>query len=90
MSNTNITAFKTDEAKPSYCLNACTKLHESLYVRVKKSKTIPVTDREGPQGCETFRVPHFLDNWLTDGGKVVSHMRRPRFTPRNLSGTHFC
>jgi hypothetical protein len=26
----------------------------------KKGKTIPVTGREGPQGCETSRLPHFL------------------------------
>jgi hypothetical protein len=42
---------------------------------------ILVTDREGPEGCETFRVPHYLDNRLTDGGKVVSLTRRPPFTP---------
>jgi hypothetical protein len=33
----------------------------------KKSKAIPVTGRGGPQGCETSRIPHFLDNRLTDG-----------------------
>jgi hypothetical protein len=32
----------------------------------KKSKAIPVTDRGGPQGYETSRLPHFLDNRLTD------------------------
>jgi hypothetical protein len=37
-----------------------------------KSKAIPITDREGPQGCETLRVPHYLDNRLRDGGKAVS------------------
>jgi hypothetical protein len=35
-----------------------------------------------------------LDNRLTDGGKVVSPMHRPHFTPQKLyfsaSGTHFC
>jgi hypothetical protein len=30
---------------------------------------IPVTGRGGPQGYETSRLSHFLDNQLTDGGK---------------------
>jgi hypothetical protein len=54
----------------------------------KKGKTIPVTGRGGPQGCETSRLLHFLDNRLTDGGGIVSLTRRPPFTP--LPGTHFC
>jgi hypothetical protein len=37
-----------------------------------KDKAIPVTGRGGPLGCETLRLPHFLDNRLTDGGKVDS------------------
>jgi hypothetical protein len=41
-----------------------------------KVKTIPVTDRGGPQGCETSRLPHFLYNRLTDGGEVVSLTRQ--------------
>jgi hypothetical protein len=28
--------------------------------KYKKGKSIPVTSREGPQGCETSRLPHFL------------------------------
>jgi hypothetical protein len=32
----------------------------------------------------------YLDNRLTGGGEVVSLMRRPPFTPRNIPGTHFC
>jgi hypothetical protein len=26
----------------------------------KKRKAIPVTDHEGPHGCETLRLPHFV------------------------------
>jgi hypothetical protein len=33
-----------------------------------KVKAIPVTDRGGLYGCETSRLPHFLDTRLTDGG----------------------
>jgi hypothetical protein len=35
-------------------------------------------------------APTFSDIRLIDGGKVVSPMRRPLFTPRKISGTHFC
>jgi hypothetical protein len=28
------------------------------------------------------RLPHFLENRLTDGGEVVSLTRRPPFTPQ--------
>jgi hypothetical protein len=55
----------------------------------KRGKAIPVTGREGPQGCETSRLSHFLDNRLTDGDEVVSLTRRPPFTPRKIPGTHF-
>jgi hypothetical protein len=41
-------------------------------VKGKKGKAIPVTGREGPEGCETSRLPHILDNRLTGGGEVVS------------------
>jgi hypothetical protein len=46
---------------------------------------IPVTGREGPEGCETSRLPHLLDNRLTYGGKVASLTRRPPFTPQKDS-----
>jgi hypothetical protein len=36
---------------------------------------------ESLEGCETSRLPHFLDSRLTDGGEVVSLTRRPPFTP---------
>jgi hypothetical protein len=55
-----------------------------------KVKKISVTSHEGPQGRETSRLPHFLDNQLTDGGEVVSLIRRPPFTPRKVPSTHFC
>jgi hypothetical protein len=51
---------------------------------------MPVTGRGGAQGCETSRLPHFLDSRLTDGGEVVSLTRRPPFTPKKklrLTGT---
>jgi hypothetical protein len=61
---------------------------------IKKVKAIPVTGRGGLEDCEMLRIPHYLDILLTDGGKVVSLMHRPRPTPQkyyfSASGTHFC
>jgi hypothetical protein len=37
----------------------------------------PVTGLEGPLGCETSRLIHFLDNTLIDGGEVVCLTHRP-------------
>jgi hypothetical protein len=41
-----------------------------------------------------LRIPHCLDNRLTDSGKVVSPTHRQHFTPQkhyfSASGTHFC
>jgi hypothetical protein len=58
----------------------------------KKVTAIPVTGRGGPEGCETSRLPHFLDNRITDSGEVVSLTRRPSalYLPRKIPGTHFC
>jgi hypothetical protein len=50
----------------------------------EKSKAIPVIGRGGPYVCETSRLPHFLDNWLRDGGEFFSRTRRPSFTPRRI------
>jgi hypothetical protein len=41
------------------------------------------------EGCETLRVPHNLDNRLTDGGKVFSLTSRPPFTPQEDSRYSF-
>jgi hypothetical protein len=50
-----------------------------------KSKAISVTGRGGPKGCKMLRIPHCLDNWLTDGGKVVNPMHRPLlYSPETL------
>jgi hypothetical protein len=42
-----------------------------------------------------LRIPHCLDNRLIDGGKVVSPIHTPHFTPQKyyyfyVFGTHFC
>jgi hypothetical protein len=53
-------------------------------------KVIPVTGHGDPYGCETSRLPHLLDNRLTDGGEVVSLTRRPPFSPKKFPGAHLC
>jgi hypothetical protein len=52
---------------------------------VVKGEAIHVTGRGGPYGCETSRLPHFLDSRFTDGGEVFSLTRRPPFTPQEDS-----
>jgi hypothetical protein len=47
--------------------------------KVKKGENIPATGRGGPLGCETSRIPHFLENRLTDSGEVVGLTLRPPF-----------
>jgi hypothetical protein len=58
------------------------------------SKSIPLTGLGVVLCCEMLRIPHCLDNRLTDGSKVVIPTHRPRSTPQkhnfSASGTHFC
>jgi hypothetical protein len=51
-----------------------------IFVICKKVKLSLLTGREGPYGCETSRLPLFLDSRLTDGDKAVSLTRRQPFT----------
>jgi hypothetical protein len=55
---------------------------------VKKGNAISVTGRGGPLGSETSRLPHFLDNRLTDGGEVSRTSRLP-FIPQEDSWYSF-
>jgi hypothetical protein len=55
----------------------------------KKSKAIPVTGRDSPQGCEKSRLPFSFDIRLTDGGKVLSLPCRPPFNPQEDSWYSF-
>jgi hypothetical protein len=47
---------------------AISNAHQILH---SKGKAIPVTGRGGAWGCETSRLPHFLDTRLT-GGRELS------------------
>jgi hypothetical protein len=60
---------------------------DELIGGIPPGKATPLTGREG---CETSRLPHFyVDNRPTDGGEVVSLMRRPPFTPQEDSWYSF-
>jgi hypothetical protein len=64
---------------------------QSLMVLTRfRGKTIPVTGCGNRQRRETSRLPHFLFNRPTDGGKFVSLKRRAPFTLKKNLGTHFC
>jgi hypothetical protein len=55
-----------------------------------KAKLALKTGCGGPYGCETSRLPHFLDNRLTDGGEILNLTRRPPFTPtRNVNKKNY-
>jgi hypothetical protein len=51
---------------------------------MSKGKAIPVTGCGGPEVRETSRLPHFLDNRLTDGSEFVKVTSLPPFTPGRL------
>jgi hypothetical protein len=40
--------------------------------------------REGLQGCDMLKIPHCLDDRITDGREVVSLTHRSRFIPRHV------
>jgi hypothetical protein len=60
--------------------NSKNNKHRSIALYFTRGKAIHLTDRGGPYGCETPRLPHFLDNRLTDGSEVVRLTRRPHLT----------
>jgi hypothetical protein len=59
-----------------------------LMKKVNKSEVLPVTDLGGPFGCETSRLPHFLDNRLRDGSEDISLTCRPPFIHRKIPDIH--
>jgi hypothetical protein len=69
-----------DPAPELVCLWSCVYKGKG-----ERGKVIPIIGHEGSYDCETSRLPHLLENRLTDGGEVVSLTRRPPFTPQENS-----
>jgi len=55
----------------------------------RKSKSVPLEARRGPEGTRKSRSPDFVTT-AQDGGKFVSLTHRQPLPPRNAPGTHFC
>jgi hypothetical protein len=64
---------------------------QNLYYNGSTIKVVamPLTCIGGPLGCETSRLPHFLDSQLTDSGEVVSFMFRLPSYPQEDSWYSF-
>jgi hypothetical protein len=50
----------------------------------EKSKAVPVTGSGGLLGCESSRLPHYLENRPTDSSDVASVTLRPAGRPLPL------
>jgi hypothetical protein len=74
---------------PEFAAQESVRQRSLVYAVIKFQKAIPVTGRRGLLGCETSRLPHFLDNRLIDGGKVVSLTLWPPLTPQEYSWYSF-
>jgi hypothetical protein len=64
-----------------------------LSLKWKHKGKVNVSLQQAVEGHEVGRRIGFhilLDNWLTDGGDVISLTRRPSFTSKKIPGTHFC
>jgi hypothetical protein len=49
---------------------------------LQESKAIPLTGRRDLLGCGMLRIPHCLDNRLTDGSQTISLMHWQHSTPQ--------
>jgi hypothetical protein len=77
-SNKHLQSQFSKDSDPNLSEQALNSLHTAeIFTRFHLPlKIVPVTGREGPEGCETSRLPHVLDNRLIDGGEVVSLTHR--------------
>jgi hypothetical protein len=55
----------------------------ATHIPIHNVYTMKLRKRNGPIGLWDVGVStFFLDGWLTDGGKVISPVRRQSFTPQ--------
>jgi hypothetical protein len=47
------------------------------FCKKKNDKSIIIIGRVSPWGCEMSKLPHFVGNLFTDGGKMSSLRRQP-------------
>jgi hypothetical protein len=89
----NIRDFSLDSMHQNTCQSIQVFLkniiHGSTFIMTDCPIHIVVTGHESPHGCETLRLPHFLDNMPTDGIKVVSLTHKPPFIPQEDSWYSF-
>jgi hypothetical protein len=68
-------------------------IHTTAYILKKiksKRKAIPMRGSGDTLSYETLRLPHLLDNRLTDGGEGVSLLAGRDLLPKKSPGTQFC
>jgi hypothetical protein len=53
-------------------------------LKEKKSKAILVIGRGGLQGCEILRLPHYIDNRITDAVRLSALRTGQALLPRNI------
>ena len=54
-----------------------------------KSKAVPLQAWSDPEGSRKLSFPEFMAT-AQDGDKVASLTHRPRLSPTNTPGIHFC
>jgi hypothetical protein len=87
-SSSNTPQPRFESAVVNFGVQNC-ELLRSVIEMLGKGKAIPVQAWR-PLGLREVEAPTFSNIRLTDGGKVVSPTRRPRFTLRKIPSTHFC
>jgi hypothetical protein len=89
---------RSDEYLSWALVHKGTGVHKHSIARIYRATSS--TARGDLQSCWVLRIPHWSDNRLKDGGKVLSLTHRPQSSPQQfvvvvvvvvvVSGTHFC